>query len=783
MIISKDTIERLEFTKILDFICVYAYTELGKKEILYTCPKENLSEAIYSGNLISEAKNLIINNSLPPFSYLPDIKNEILKTSIEGVLLSPKSILNILTLSEISRNIFNYLKNNAKGTSLFINYSEKLFVDKNFESNIKNILKEDGVVKDSASKELRLLRELIIQKQENLRKVVGKIFKRLSELNIVQEEYTTQRDGRVVIPIKAEHKRHVRGFIHSESSTGQTVYIEPEETLELNNEIMSLFFAEKREIERILKELCNYIGKHKDSLLEALSAISELDSIFAKAQYSMEIIGAFPNCQIDNGLQIINGKHPLLLKKLGNSKTVPLSINIKDDRIILITGPNAGGKTVVLKTIGLLSLMFMSGLHIPVDPDSNFIWFNNILIDIGDQQSLEDDLSTFSSHLINIKRILDLADSSSLILLDELGTGTDPIEGSAIATGVLFELKKRKCTVLATTHHSNLKILAGTTQGFQNSSMLFDTEKFLPTYVFSQGLPGASYAFEIAKRIGLNEEILNEAKKYLETGKTKVEEILLNLEQKSNELREKLSHYEIENTRLSGLINLYTKKINSLEKDKKEIIKRTKDEADSLLKDVNRKIETAVKNIRESNADKNVVKLERNKLEILKQEINKKNSLNEKSEAIKKEFSVGDFVRIIDTQTAGELIAIDKDKATIQAGNIKLHSKLSSLVHEVKKKSSENVSVFNFNTSKMIGLRLDIRGKKPEEAEYEVIKYLDEAYSQNLNNVEILHGKGNGVLKKMVHDILKNYEFVKNFYFAKIEFGGEGITIVEFKKD
>jgi len=444
----------------------------------------------------------------------------------------------------------------------------------------------------------------------------------------------------------------------------------------------------------------------------------------------------------------------------------------------LITGPNAGGKTVVLKTVGLLTLMFMCGLHIPVSPDSNFIWFDKILIDIGDQQSLEDDLSTFSSHLFNLREILNLADSKSLVLLDELGTGTDPYEGSAIAIGILEELNLRKTFVLATTHHSNLKILAANTKGFQNSSMLFDTDKFIPTYIFTQGLPGASYAFEIAKRVGIPENILAKSKLNLASEKTKLEEVLFSLEQKSNELKDKLMKYEIENARLEGLTNLYSNQISKLEKDKKEIIRKAKQEAELLLKEVNSKIENAIKQIRESKADKVVIKVQREEIEKIKESVH--NKIVENSPQHITEFQVGDFVKIRDSQTIGEILSISGQKAVLLSGSIKLNAKISHL--ELTRKPKVNFENYKsqFQTFSDIGLRLDIRGKKPEEAEFEVIKYLDEAYN-NLNMVEILHGKGNGVLKKLVHEILKKSDFVKNYYFAKVEFGGEGITIVEFK--
>jgi len=763
---------------VIEFIERNAFTELGKRNISNIKPLASIEDARFEGNLITEAKNIIIEKSLPPFKYLPNIRNEIFTTSVAGVVLLPQNILNILDLAENSRNIYQFLKNNTNDNILFERYRDKLFVDKNFEVNIKNILNEDGEVKDSASRELKNIRMAIIEKQEILRKVISKILKKLSDSFLVQEEYTTQREGRIVLPVKAEHKRHVRGFIHSESSTGQTVYIEPEETLALNNEIMSLNFAEKREIEKILRNLTSYIGNHQTKLNETLQAISELDAIFAKAQYSIEIVGAFPDTDEKKAFQIISGKHPLLLKKLGLQKTIPLNLLVDEARIILITGPNAGGKTVVLKTVGLLTLMFMCGLHIPVSPDSNFIWFDKILIDIGDQQSLEDDLSTFSSHLFNLREILNLADSKSLVLLDELGTGTDPYEGSAIAIGILEELNLRKTFVLATTHHSNLKILAANTKGFQNSSMLFDTDKFIPTYIFTQGLPGASYAFEIAKRVGIPENILAKSKLNLASEKTKLEEVLFSLEQKSNELKDKLMKYEIENARLEGLTNLYSNQISKLEKDKKEIIRKAKQEAELLLKEVNSKIENAIKQIRESKADKVVIKVQREEIEKIKESVH--NKIVENSPQHITEFQVGDFVKIRDSQTIGEILSISGQKAVLLSGSIKLNAKISHL--ELTRKPKVNFENYKsqFQTFSDIGLRLDIRGKKPEEAEFEVIKYLDEAYN-NLNMVEILHGKGNGVLKKLVHEILKKSDFVKNYYFAKVEFGGEGITIVEFK--
>ena len=369
----------------------------------------------------------------------------------------------------------------------------------------------------------------------------------------MREDYLTLRDGRMVIPVKSEHKRHLRGFIHSESATGQTVYIEPEQTLEMNNEIVTLGFSEKR--------------------------------------------GAFPSIDKKKPFTIIDARHPVLLKKLGRNAAIPLNLKLDNQKVIIITGPNAGGKTVVLKTIGLLCLLLQSGIHIPVSPDSNMHIFNNILIDIGDEQSLEDDLSTFSSHLNNLKNILVSSDNNSLVLLDEIGTGTDPIEGSALAAAVLLKLRDIGSLVFASTHHGSLKIIANNEDKFVNAAMEFDHEKLAPTYKFKLGTPGSSYAFEIAKRIGFSEELLNTAKDNLDADKHKIEEFLSEIESKSFELQEKLKKMEIENSRLAGLSNLYKENLDKLDKEKKEILKDATLEAADYLKNVNKKIENIIKEL------------------------------------------------------------------------------------------------------------------------------------------------------------------------------------------
>ncbi|MDP3580390.1 MAG: endonuclease MutS2, partial [Ignavibacteria bacterium] len=444
----------------------------------------------------------------------------------------------------------------------------------------------------------------------------------------------------------------------------------------------------------------------------SLDAIAGLDSIFARAKYSIAVIGTHPSYFLNKPFELIDARHPLLVKRLGHSKTVPMNLKLKDEKVVLITGPNAGGKTVTLKTCGLLVCLAQAGIPIPVFPDSNFHIFEKVLVDIGDAQSIEDDLSTFSSHLTNIRNIIEAADDKSLVLLDEIGTGTDPAEGSAIAVGVLITLRDNGARVLATTHHGSLKLVANQLEEFQNASMEFDTDELKPTYRFKQGMPGSSYAFEVAQRIGFDDEFINLAKQYLDTDKTKIEEFLVSLEKKSQDLRDQLNKSELENLRLKGLANLYQDKVEKLEKQKKEILSDTHEKAQMYLKDVNKQIEDTIKNIRESQAQKEVVKQEKEKIELLKKETKKILPQKPKTEIEKKEFKVGGYASIANTATAGVIEELDteKNKAVLLVGSLKIKTKISDL-QPATKSEAELVYKKKYESDyQNLNFRLDLRG-------------------------------------------------------------------------
>ncbi|MBN2570916.1 MAG: endonuclease MutS2 [Ignavibacteriales bacterium] len=775
--ISENIYNKLEFYKVLEFIAKYTNTDVGKTNVLKLRPLNETKQILFQGELVNEAKEILIYEDLP-LEYLPDLNNSIDRAKINNAILDKDNILYVLSLAENSRKIYSFIKKYEFAKNLISHLLPLLFIDKNFEFQIKNIFTDTGEIKDNASKELKKIREEIKSKNETLQKIVNNLLKNWSKSLLVQEEIITLRDGRIVLPVKSEHKRHVKGFIHSESSTGQTVYIEPEETLDINNDILSLHFEEKREIDRILKNITNKIGEYSVQLKNTLNTISQIDSIFARAKYSTEIIGSFINICDEKNLELIDARHPILLKKYGRDKTVPLNVKLQNEKIIVITGPNAGGKTVVLKTIGLLTLMVLSGIHIPANPDSNIPFFTDIFLDIGDYQSLEDDLSTFSSHLKNIGEIIEKADDKSMVLLDEIGTGTDPTEGSAISAGILLSLKNKNSLTFATTHHGNLKVLANDLEGFKNASMEFDTINLNPTYIFRLGIPGSSYAFEIAERIGLNKNILKIAKEYIDTDKTKLENFIIDIEKKSRDLREINKKLELENIRLASLTKLYKDKTDEIQTEKKKIIVELKQRAEEYLDNMSKEFERIIKEIKETQAKKEVIKETKNKIEEIKLEISK---FIPDKERVKNNFNVGAYVSIRNTTTYGEIISINEkdDSAVIKSGAVRIKVKLIDLLLADKISEYHNYNTNNIEVN-YVKNKIDIRGRRPEEVKNEIIKFLDDAYMNNLKIVEIIHGKGEGILKNFIHSLLKEYGRIKKYYFADIEIGGEGVTIIEF---
>ncbi|MBC7759686.1 MAG: Smr/MutS family protein, partial [Phormidesmis sp. FL-bin-119] len=595
------------------------------------------------------------------------------------------------------------------------------------------------------------------------------------------------RDGRLCIPILAEHKRKLKGFIHDESASGQTVFLEPEEVFQANNTIRDLEFERRREIIKLLIALTNELRPYVPLLLSYHGLLTKLDFVRAKALFAISIEGTMPQLVKAAELDLINAKHPLLLLnfKKDQQTVVPLNINIDENqRVIVVSGPNAGGKSVCMKTVGLLQIMVQSGLLIPADEHSKVGLFNQIFADIGDDQSIESDLSTYSAHLSKMKNFVEKANSKTLILIDEFGTGTDPQFGGPIAEAVLEELNHKKVRGVVTTHYSNLKTFANSTFGIENASMLFNNREMKPLYILSLGKPGSSYAFEIAQKIGLSPEILESAKNKIGDYQKKVDTLLVDLERDKKELLDTRISIEKKEGGLKAILIENEQLKSYLEENKKSILKNAKIEAQSIIKNANKLIENTISEIRENNADKHHTQKLRQNLE---QEL-KKNVVEEKKAPKPQEISElkkGDWVKLSDSETIGQVMEIVRDNVILAMGDLRSVVKLKrvekipnkSVPKEIRKSYNHDLTE-NFST---FSTELDLRGKRGDEAIYDIEKYLDRAVMMGLNSLKIIHGKGDGILRKLIREYLHKYSQVDRIEDEHADRGGDGITYVYLK--
>lgn len=777
------SIEKLDLPKIFSHIQKYASTEVGSKLILSDQIAKSVSEAELLQMYTDEAKKFLESVSELDIVFIPDLTDQIYKSRIEGIVLPSKDLLKIGDLLRNSRVIKNTFSNGHHDFENLSELSEDLIIDKMLEKRISDIIDDYGEIKDNASSELKRIRSEIKQQNNQLHKVADRILKILSEKGIVQEELMTLRDGRIVLPIKSEYKRQIKGFIHSESATGHTTYIEPEETLELNNELLSLHFEEKREVTRILQLLTTEVSKIVPQLIQSIQIVAKIDSIFAKAKYSIEIRGSRVNFSKQKSCEIIDCRHPLLIRTLGYQKTVPFTLKLEEGmNCIVISGPNAGGKTVLMKAIGSISLLARYGYHVPMQSDSSIPFFSEVFIDIGDEQSIDNDLSTFGSHLKSIKEIYNSCGKESLVLIDEIGTGTDPSEGVSLAAGILKLLIEKESFVIVTTHHSYLKLFAANHKNAINASMEFDSESLQPTYRFVQGIPGSSYAFEISERLALPKEIIETSKTFREKNTAEIEQYISSLHQKLQVYSRLLDEVRAEKVQLDKLIVEFNQKLNEINSTKKEIKQKALEEALIIVKSANSLVEKTIKSIKETKADSKVVSKFREQIKSEKTEIEKK--LDELIIPIEfGKVNVGDFVISNEKNIKGKVIDIDEKKniALLLIGNIKIKAKLSTLCKIKPEKEIERTTkVYNLGND-IVPMLLDIRGQRTNEAEKNVIELLDNASVSGVLILEILHGKGDGILRNFVKEWLTQHPYVESFNPAPIEQGGDGVTIVKLK--
>ena len=732
-----------------------------------------------------------------PMRDFHDLREAFHRIQIEGTCLSIEDLFALKPSLNVLEAILRF--GNSESAMKFPRIkalTDNIFIEKKVFTEANRLVDDKGEIPDNASPELQEIRQSVRRKQGGIDRRIRQIMSDAKTAGWVdQKSEITIRDGRLVIPVKASDKRALRGFIHDESATGQTVYIEPAEIFDTSNEIKELEYAEKREIHKILLGFTTLIRPYLSELRKAWSMLGELDFIRAKALLAQEIGGVKPALRDEAYFNWIQARHPILEQKLKvqGKEIVPLDLKLDGkDRILVISGPNAGGKSVCLKTTGLIQYMLQCGLMVPMRIDSECGLFESLFIDIGDEQSLENDLSTYSSHLHNMKTLLEKATSNSLFLIDEFGTGTEPQLGGAIAEAILLELNKKEVFGIVTTHYANLKLLADNNEGIINGAMLFDTKFMQPMYIMMTGKPGSSFAFEIAKKIGFPKYILENAATITGDQHLKFEQQLQQLEVDKKAIRKKEQDLKIADQLLTEVVTKYKNLLAELESKKKQYIRDAAKEAKELIESANSKIERTIKEIKEAQAEKEKTKELRKELQETKEAIVKKGEAAAEPKKPKPvddgQLKVGDTVCIDDMQVVGEIIAISDTDATILFDSIKLRTSPDKLRkvsraegRKTMRKWQAGIADDLSEKAEHFELTLDVRGKRAEEALDIVEKYIDEAKLLSIKEVSILHGKGNGILRKLIREYLSHQHEIENFCDASLETGGAGITRVYFK--
>ena len=753
----------------------------------------------------TEFKQIVQYETDFPNSNYIDVREHLSRARVEGLALTEAEFFDLkLALRTVQDCLRFLVKRDENNSFPFLSeLAGPIGIDKKLTDSLERVIDDRGHVRDSASPELASIRRRIISEQANLRKRLDSIMRQARQNGWIPDDLSlTVRGGRLVIPIAAEHKRKIKGFVHDESQTGQTVFLEPAEVFDANNEIRELEYEERREIYRILLTLTDQIRPHLDELRKAINFLAQIDFIRAKAKLAVQLDAIMPKLMDRPLVNWTNARHPLLylsFTKQGKA-VVPLSVRLDEkSRILIISGPNAGGKSVALKTIGLVQYMLQCGLLVPMDDYSEMGVFQNLFIDIGDEQSLENDLSTYSSHLTAMKQFLVGANKRTLFLIDEFGTGTEPGLGGAIAESILEDLNKSGAYGVVNTHYTNLKVMADKTSGLINGAMRFDGEHLEPLYQLEIGRPGSSFAFEIAQKIGLPKGVIDRAKEKLGNQQVNFEKLLKELDIEKRVFSEKNIEISINQRKLAQQLAEYTALKNRLDNDQKQIVNDARQKAKALVQDANQRIENTIREIRENKAERDVTKQIRQELERFEQkELKPEPILIETPKQAQEEFekdggaiTIGSYVRIIGQNAIGDVLSIRGKDAEIRIGDLKSNIKLNRL-EKVSKKTFKEATEVRDDRPRTQGVdinekmqnfsfNLDIRGKRGEEALTEVDRFVDDALMLGYPELRIVHGKGDGILRSLIRSHLRGYKQVGKMEDEHADRGGAGVTIVKMK--
>jgi len=729
---------------------------------------------------------------------VPTVKEALSRVGPLGVALEPVELFEIATLVRIASRSVQYFKFREAKYPLINTVLEGIDADRLPSSRVFEAIDESGEIKDSASPALSKIRRQLVNARNTARQSALDALKKAAASGYATEEQPTIRAGRVVIPVRAEAKRRVDGFVHDVSATGQTVFIEPASSLEANNQVRELELDDIRECHAIRVTLTDFVRNVLPELKTINERLTQLDILFAKAKLANETGSTVPDVRDEGIISIKEARNPALMLVFRSDKTdrrvVPFDIDLGDEHsAIVISGPNAGGKSVTMKAVGLMACLVGMGIPIPVEEKSRFDLFNGVFVDIGDEQSLADDLSTFTSHLKTLGHILRCADHNSLVLIDEAGTGTDPEAGGALARAVLESLHSSSVRTIATTHYGPLKVFAHETEGFENASMTFDQRELRPTFEFNLGIPGSSYAQEIASRSGLPQDVIDRSRALTESGHANAETLIQDLMERNQHLEQLVLDTETVREELSAKRDTFDQRLGVLREERDRIKTEALKEADDIVRDANRTVEQTIREIKESGAEKGETKKARTRLATKKEQLEKQASRTKKkkrtkvkkakSQAFSGPIQVGDQVRMDDGQTVGEVLSLEGKKAVVAFASMQMTIEIYRLV-KVGGKSPQQVQVKKSGTGALsvnsVSIRLDIRGKRVDEALSEIIPFIDRAMAAGVERAEVLHGKGTGALRATLHDYAAGEVGVKRFEEAPIGEGGAGVTHLFF---
>lgn len=791
---NKKGLKVLEYNKIIELLSSQAGSEMAKEKLKALTPSDNAAEIREHLSETTEAVSVIVRKGSLPVGQIYDIENP-MHLARKGGSLTMRQLLQVLYNLKVASNVVTFLKSDLPPLPIINGMAEVIVTFPRLAERIDRCILSEDEMADSASPELRNIRRDIVRQNDAIRNRLNNILNSSTSKTYLQDAIVTMRDGRYVVPVKAENRAKIPGIVHDQSGSGATLFIEPQAVVELNNKLRELELAEKAEIERILAELSSNVAEHFHDIMNNQKLLIDMDVIFAKGKLSCMMQAEEPAIDEGGYLDLKEARHPLIDPK----KVVPINVSIgKDYNTLVITGPNTGGKTVTLKTIGLLAMMCQSGLHIPAAGTSRMPVYKDIFADIGDEQSIEQSLSTFSSHMRNTVELVEKADIGTLVLLDELGAGTDPTEGAALAIAILERLAAQGAQTVATTHYNELKKYALSTPGVENASMEFNVETLSPTYRLSLGVPGKSNAFEISRKLGLPSEIIDRANNLLEKGDIEFEDVLSAIEADKKRAEDERDEAAALAASMRKQQEELSRREKLLEKREKEALQKAKEEARAIIKEAKDTASEVQRELRELSKVQSLG--ERNKrLEQGKRRL--KETENRYQDGIVREINenpvsiddvqVGDKVKLLTLDQTGEVLTLPDEKGDlmVKVGIMKINVNLSDLMMINEKKSggkgSKSAGRYgNLYRAKAMAVSTSVNvvGKNLEDATMEVEKYLDDAYMAGLKEVTVIHGRGQGILKEGLRQLFKRNKLVASFRKGSYNEGGEGVTIVKLKE-